>query len=75
MNNLRLKEEYNIPEGFEIPDHIDLWYDNSLKLWTLQTKDKYNNQIGEVEYVRGKQLAIKAKKELESKLKGSELVV
>lgn len=75
MDNMKIKEEYDIPEGFEIPDHIDMWYDSHLKLWTLQTKDKYNNQIGEVEYAKGKQSAMKANEELESKLKVSELVV
>ena len=51
----------------EVPSYIDMWYDKHLKLWTLQVKDKYNNQIGKSEYVTGKKNALKEKEELEQK--------
>jgi hypothetical protein len=72
---MKLIDNYKIQEGYEIPDHVDMWYDVHTKLWVIQTKDKYNNQIGDAEYISGKQSAIKIKKELESKIKGSDYIV
>lgn len=57
-------EKHEVPEGFEVPTHIDMWYDRSLKLWTLQVKDKYDNQIGDASYITGKRNALKTKLEL-----------
>ena len=33
----------------------DLWYDRSLRLWTLLWKDEEDNQVGLAEYFSNKQ--------------------
>lgn len=50
----------------QVPTHIDMWYDKSLKLWTLQLKDADDNQINDAIYVSGKRNARKTKIELEN---------
>jgi hypothetical protein len=50
-------------EGFEIPHHTDRWYNRSQRLWVVQLKDKFDNQIGEAHY-DGKQGAIDYEKSL-----------
>lgn len=36
----------------------DLWYDRHLRLWTLLWKDEEDNQVGQAEYFRTKQVAL-----------------
>lgn len=36
----------------------DLWYDRSLRLWTLLWKDEEDNQVGPAEYFPIKQEAL-----------------
>lgn len=47
---------------------IDAWYDRHTKLWVIQKLNKDGYQIGDAEYVYGKQMAMKVKKELEAEL-------
>jgi hypothetical protein len=68
MGKIKLIGNNEPQEGFGSPDHVDMWYDTHTKTWVIQTKDKYNNQIGESEYISGKQSALKVKKEAEEKL-------
>jgi hypothetical protein len=68
MGKISLNSSLEVPEDFEIPDHVTMWYDKHLKLWTLQTLDKYDNQIGKAEYIKGKQNALRVKQELENSI-------
>lgn len=46
--------EKDIPEGQYIPHHTDCWYNRHEKMWVVQLKDKYDNQIDEAVYVYSK---------------------
>lgn len=49
------------------PHYIDMWYDRSIKMWTLLVKDKNDFQIGNAIYEGIKENALAHKKELEEK--------
>jgi len=64
INGKTLEERMrDIPEGQNIPHHIDRWYDRHERSWTIQLKDKYDNQIGDAVHVYSKQEAINAENE------------
>lgn len=45
---------------------IEMWYDRSLRLWTLYPVDVEGNQIAGADYAYGKPAAIKRRAELEA---------
>lgn len=49
------------------PHHVDMWYDRSIRMWTLVVYDKNGFQIDNAEYESKKENAIKSKKELEER--------
>ena len=38
--------------------NADIFYDRSIRLWTLLWKDEENNQVGDAEYYDSKMLAM-----------------
>lgn len=32
---MKIKEKYDTPEDFDIPDYVDMWYDVHTKSWVL----------------------------------------
>ena len=58
------KQEKEKLEDLYIPHHIDRWYNRHQRLWVVQLKDRYDNQIKDSIYVHGKQEAINIEKEL-----------
>lgn len=43
---------------------IDTWYDRHTKLWVIQKLNKDGYQVGDADYVYGKQAAMKETEEL-----------
>lgn len=46
---------------------IDTWYDRYTKLWVIQKLNKDGYQVGDADYVYGKQTAMKETEELKKK--------
>ena len=46
---------------------IDTWYDRYTKLWVIQKLNKDGYQVGDADYVYGKQAAMKETEELKKK--------
>lgn len=66
INGKTLEERIkDIPEGQNIPHHTDRWYNSDEKMWVVQLKDKYENQIGDAPYVHSEARAINIEKEFE----------
>ena len=45
---------------------VDVWYNRSIRLWTIQHKDKDGNQIGDAEYESTRPRAYTAAKFIEA---------
>ncbi len=63
------EREKERPEGLYIPHHTDRWYNRHEKMWVVQLKDKYENQIEGAVYVHSKQEAINAENRFKEEFK------
>lgn len=50
-------KDYEVAEFDETVANIDTWYDRHTRLWVIQMLNKDGYQIGDAEYVYGKQEA------------------
>lgn len=64
INGKPIEDDPKLPEGYNIPHHVERWYFKQEKSWVVQLKDKYDNQIGTAIYVYSKQEAINEEKRL-----------
>lgn len=59
-----LFDKESLPEDFNVPHHVERWYDKHQRSWVVQLMDKYGNQIGNAHYDGDKQGAIDEEKRL-----------
>ena len=49
--------DLDLPDFDETPDHLDLFYNREIRLWTLISKNRDGDQIADAEYYAAKPTA------------------
>ncbi len=42
----------------QVPGYVEVWWDPGQKLWTIQLKDREDNQIGDADHAAHKHVAV-----------------